>query len=342
MHLHALKSPCLANMIRKLKFIWQIALVTLILSSCTREEPTTVLRLAHSLDTEHPVHKAMEHMNQRLQVLSKNTMRIQIYPNGQLGNEREMIELLQIGSLAMTKVSASPLESFVPVMQVFNIPYIFRDSRHYRAVLDSDIGRSLLQAPTIARLRGLGFYDAGARSFYTVSHPIMTASDLAGLKIRVQESATALQMVTALGGAPTPIAWGELYTALQQGVVDGAENNPVSFYLSGHYEICQYFTLDEHTAVPDLLLIGTFAWDALSEQQQDWLQQAATDSVIYQRRLWQLESDAALESIKAAGVQIIRPDVKEFQGLASAMHSAYANTEVGNMIEHIKAFPDGG
>jgi len=327
---------------QKLKFIWPVTLATLLLSSCTREEPITVLRLAHSLDTKHPVHKAMEHMNQRLQVLSEDTMRIEIFPNGQLGNERELIELLQIGSLAMTKVSASPLESFVPVMQVFNIPYIFRNSQHYRAVLDSDIGRALLQAPTIARLRGLGFYDAGARSFYTVSHPIMTAADLAGLKIRVQESATALQMVTALGGAPTPIAWGELYTALQQGVVDGAENNPVSFYLSGHYEVCQYLTLDEHTSVPDLLLIGTFAWDALSEKQQDWLQQAATDSVIYQRQLWQLENDNALASIEAAGVKIIRPDIKEFQQPASTMHAAYAKTEVGNIINQIKALPDGG
>jgi tripartite ATP-independent transporter DctP family solute receptor len=310
-------------------------LIAMLLMGCREANQQEVLRLAHSLDTAHPVHKAMVVMDQRLRALSGNTMRIDIYPAGQLGNEREAIELLQIGSLGMTKVSASPLEGFVPVMKIFNLPYLFRDRAHYHAVLDSAVGETLLAAPADARLRGLGYYDAGARSFYTVDRPVQRPDDLAGLKIRVQESATAIAMVSALGGAPTPIAWGELYTALQQGVVDGAENNPPSFYLSGHYEISRYFTLDEHTSVPDILLISTLVWEQLSAQQQEWLQTAVDDSVAYQRELWAAETERALTAVAAAGVEIIRPDKTLFQAQVSELQHAYDGTPLGELILQI-------
>jgi len=136
--------------------------------------------------------------------------------------------------------------------------------------------------------------------------------DLEGLKIRVQESATAMQLVSALGASPTPISWGELYTALQQGVVDGAENNPPSFYLSHHYEVCKYYILNEHTAVPDMLLIGTPLWDRLDDQERQWLQEAAAAATDYQRQLWQAAEAEALAAVKAAGVKIIRPNKKPF------------------------------
>ena len=294
-----------------------------------------VLRIGHSLDTAHPVHKAMEHMAAKLAELSQGSLRLDIYPGGQLGNERELIELLQIGSLDMTKVSASPLEAFVPAMGVFNIPYVFRDAQHYQSVLDGDIGRQLLASPKEARLLGLGYYDAGARSFYTVDQPIDTPQDLQGLKIRVQESATAMRMVSALGGAPTPIAWGELYTALQQGVVDGAENNPPSFYLSGHYEVCRYYVLDEHTAVPDLLLIGIDSWSRLSQQQRRWLQQAVDASVVFQRSLWREQTAQALAAVEAAGVTVVRPDKHAFQQQVAALHSGYEGSEMGDLIRAI-------
>ncbi len=309
----------------------------LILAACGGSDNVTVLRMAHTLDTGHTVHRAMVHMNERLQEYSGGQMRIDLYPGGQLGNERELIELLQIGSLAMTKVSASPLEGFVPAMQVFNVPYVFESKAHYQRVLDSEIGKQLLDAPLPVRLKGLGYYDAGSRSFYTVKRPVHTPADLDGLKIRVQESQTALRMVSALGGAPTPIAWGELYTALQQGVVDGAENNPPSFYLSGHYEICRYYTLDEHTAVPDLLLIGTVAWDGLNDEQQVWLQRAVDDSVAYQRELWETDSNAALAAVEKAGVEIIRPDKSAFQDQVREMQASYKGTEVGQLIDQIAA-----
>lgn len=302
---------------------------------CSGGKEVTVLHLAHTLDTGHTVHEAMLYLGERLEAYSGGTMGVEVYPGGQLGNERELIELLQIGSLAMTKVSASPLEGFVPEMQLFNIPYVFRDKAHYLQVLDSPIGQRLLDAPLPVRLKGLGYYDAGSRSFYTVDRSINAPGDLAGLKIRVQESQTALRMVRSLGGAPTPIAWGELYTALQQGVVDGAENNPPSFYHSGHYEVCRYYTLDEHTAVPDVLLIGTVVWNSLDAQQQQWLQQAVDDSVELQRELWREDSDAALASVEAAGVEIIRPDKSAFREQVAAMQESYAGTAVGELIRQV-------
>lgn len=304
---------------------------------CSERDAVVVLRLGHSLDQQHPVHQAMVHMQTRLASLSQGTMALLIYPGSQLGNERELIELLQIGSLAMTKVSASPLESFVPEMKLFNVPYLFQDRAHLERVLDGDIGQDLLRAPSKAGLRGLAYYDAGARSFYTTERPVRHPGDLDGLKIRVQESATAMNMVSALGGAPTPIAWGELYTALQQGVVDGAENNPPSFHLSGHYEVSKYFTLDEHTSVPDILLISEFVWQGLTETQQGWVIQAAQESAILQRTLWGEATEAALNAVAEAGVEIIYPDKKPFTAQVAAMQATYAKTELGPLMQRIAA-----
>lgn len=295
------------------------------------------LKLAHNMDTNHPVHQGIVYMAQALAELSQDSVQIDIYPNGQLGGEREVIELLQIGSLDMTKVSASPLEGFSPGMQVFSIPYVFRDTAHYYNVLDGEIGWQLLLSLEQIRLRGLAYYDAGSRSFYMTDRAVRTPADLVGQKIRVQQSATSVQMIEALGGAATPIAWGELYTALQQGVVDGAENNPPSFYLSRHYEAARYFTLDEHTSVPDILLISWRSWQSLTEQQRGWLQQAANASVQVQRKLWRQATEDALASLRIAGVEIIEPDKHAFRQAVKPMYANYANTAVGALLARIEA-----
>lgn len=309
--------------------------LTLVLGSCGFDQSQTVLKLAHTLDQQHSVHRAMEFMDKRLRELSGGTMRVDIYSGGQLGGERELIELLQIGTLAMTKVSASPMEGFVPEMKIFNIPYVFRDSDHYWRVLQSDLGRELLVAGEVARLRGLGYYDAGSRSFYANDKPIRTPADLDGMKVRVQNSQTAIKMVNTLGGAATPVSWGELYTALQQGVVQGAENNPPSFYLSKHFEVSRYYTLDEHTYVPDMLLISTEVWGKLDSRQQAWLQQAVDESVDYQRKLWQESTRESLAAVEAAGVEVIRPDKQPFIEAVQPLHASYQGTEVGELLGEI-------
>ncbi len=317
--------------------IFIVLFVLTVLSSCTVRSDKTIIKLAHGLDPSHPVHQAMVFMSERLSEKSRGQMQMDIYPSGQLGGERELIELLQIGSLAMTKVSASPMESFVPEMKLFSIPYVFRSEQHLWQILKGQIGRDILLAGQDFRLRGLGYYDAGSRSFYTKENPVNSPVDLQGLKIRVMKSQTAVQMVQALGGSATPISWGELYTALQQGVVDGAENNPPSFYLSKHYEVCKYYSLDEHTSVPDILLISTVVWKSLSKEQQGWLQESVDESVIYQRKLWKESTDHALTEVKKAGVEVIYPAKSPFQASVRDMHESYKGTPVYDLIQEIDA-----
>ncbi len=310
--------------------------ILLIFSSCKVGKNERVLKLAHGLDITHPVHKGMEYLAEKLDEKSRGHIRIDIYPGGQLGNERELIELLQIGSLAMTKVSAAPMESFVPEMKIFGIPYLFRNSDHFWKVLQSDLGRELLLKGEPYFLRGLCYFDAGSRSFYTRNTPIRTPADLKGLKIRVMKSITAVKMVRSLGGSATPISWGELYTSLQQGVIDGAENNLPSFYLSHHYEVCKYYSVDQHTAIPDILLISTKVWNKLSSREQNWLEEAVAEAVPFQRKLWREAGREAMRKIREAKVQVIYPDKGPFLHKTEALYKSYKNTPMGELIEEIK------
>jgi tripartite ATP-independent transporter DctP family solute receptor len=312
-------------------------IIVLMLTTCGQIKKTCVLKLAHGLDVTHPVHLGMVTMADQLKEKSGGRMRIDIYPGGQLGQERELIELLQIGSLAMTKVSTAPLESFVPEMKIFGIPYLFRDDQHRWKVLEGEIGRKLLLAGEHVFLRGMCYYDAGSRSFYTKDRPIGSPKDLKGLKIRVMKSITAVQMVQALGGSATPISWGELYTSLQQGVVDGAENNPPSFYLSHHYDVCKFYCLDEHTAPPDILLMSTIVWNRLSPQEKQWLREAVGESVNYQRQLWNNACKEALEAVQLGGVRVIVPDKEPFVQAVQSMYEQYRNTSIYALIKEIQA-----
>ncbi|MDG6099110.1 TRAP transporter substrate-binding protein [Alteromonas sp. ZYF713] len=326
-------------MFNKIVRLTSVIVISLGLISCgsDTDSEVTTLRLGHTLDTQHSVHKAMVHFGERLSELSNGAMDVKIYPSSQLGTEREMIELLQIGSLSMTKVSASPLEGFVPAMKIFSIPYIFRDNDHFWKVLNSEVGQGLLAGVEPFRLKGLAYYDAGSRSFYTNNKPVRTPADLAGMKIRVLNSPTAVRTVRELGGAATPVAWGELYTALQQGVVDGAENNPPSYYLSRHYEIARYYSLDEHTSVPDVMLMSLRVWENLTDQQQEWVDKAMQDSVTFQRQAWQESTLDSLAKVKADGVEVIYPDKKPFVEAVKPFHESLRGTAVGDLISKIKA-----
>ncbi len=311
--------------------------VALILISCSERRDTKTIRLAHGLDTNHPVHNAMVYLGERLEEKSEGALKVVIYPSGQLGAERECLELLQIGSLDITKVSAAVLENFIPEYKVLSIPYIFRNRAHAFKVFDGEIGKTMLLKGERFRLRGLTFYDAGSRSFYSKERPINTPEDLEGLKIRVQKSNMAVAMVNLLGGSPTPISWGELYTALQQGVVDGAENNLPSFYTSKHYEVCKYYSLNEHTAVPDVLLIGMESWKRFNAQEQEWIMAAARESSLHQRELWAESERISLKAIKEAGVVVSIPEKKLFEAKTAAIQDIFdEEPETLKLIEQIQ------
>ncbi len=296
------------------------------------------VKLAHGMDPSHPVHKAMVFMADTLESISNGEMTMEIYPSGQLGGEQQCVELLQIGSLAITKVSAAVLESFTDNYQVLGLPYVFRSREHYYNVLDGKIGAELLNSMDDFNLKGLCFYDAGARSYYTINKDITQPDDLKGLKIRVMKSQTAMSMVKAMGGAPTPISWGELYTALQSGVVDGAENNPPSFLTSRHYDVCKNYSLNEHTRVPDVLIISTVVWHKLNDKQKEYLTKAAKASVGVERELWLEAEEEALKKVIEAGVKVTYPSKEPFAAKVEALLENYKDQpQLYDLIKRIKS-----
>lgn len=313
---------------RKIRSIGVILALLLIIAGCGNSTNNVkTIRLAHALNTAHPVHLGIVRMAELVEEYSKGSLTIKIFPNQQLGSEREALELLQIGSIGMTKVSSAALENFVPELRVYSLPYLFGDSVHVDHVLNGEIGKELLLASEDYWLRGLTYYDAGRRSFYTKDKPIKTPEDLLGLKIRVMESQMSMNMVRAMDGSPTPISFGELYTALQQGVVDGAENNPPSYLTSRHYEVAKYYSLDEHLMLPDILMMSTHVWNNLTEQEQEWVQTAADSSARYQRQLWAEAEQEALKTVAEAGVEIIYPDKSSFIEATATIFEEYKQSE---------------
>ena len=320
-----------------LKWIFGIAMV-LTFSTCSGPGGVRIIKMGHGLGVTHPVHEAMVYMADRIEEKSQGRMIVKVYPNQQLGTERELVELLQIGSLGMTKVSSATLESFAPPMQVLSMPYLFRDDAHRDKVLKGPIGQKLLLESEDFWLRGLCYYDAGKRSFYSKNKPIETPEDLKGLKIRVLESNMATNMIKSFGGSPTPISYGELYTALQQGIVDAAENNPPSLFTSRHYEVCKFYSINEHTAIPDVVIISTKVWNNLSPEEQQWIQEAADESADYQYKLWEASVELSLQEMEKAGVTITYPDPSPFRQAVEVMYDNFKTTqpELYDIIEEIR------
>lgn len=295
--------------------------------SCKQESEIKTLTFAHNLPIFHPVHKGVEAFKSHLEKISKGKLALKIYANGQLGSEREVLELLQIGSVSMTKVSAAAMSNFVPEYRVLGVPYLFRDKNHLFKVLEGEIGEQLLEKGTASWLRGLCFYDAGSRSFYTKSKLIEVPNDLEGMKIRVMSDKMSVAMVESLGGAPTPMAFGELYTALQQGVVDGAENNAPSFVTSRHFEICKYYSLDAHSYVPDVVLMSTKFLNRLTKEEQQWVFEAAKKSAQEQKKFWKTSEDESIEILKKSGVEFFNPDKEVFAAKTAQIKAAFIKDE---------------
>ncbi len=312
-----------------------LAFLTLI--ACSGSESKRTLRLAHVLDQQSPVHQAMAHFGKHLEKISGGKIEVVLYPSGQLGNERESLELVQLGALDIVKVSSAVVENFVPEMAVFSLPYLFRDADHYWQIFGGEIGRELLLKGEPYLLRGLCFYDAGFRSFFLIDRAVESPEDLDGLKIRVMRSNTQIRTINLLGGNATPLPWGELYSALQQGVVDGAENAPLNFYQNRFYELCQYLSLDEHSAPPDVLLIGTHTWNQLSSQEQQWVDEAIQESIVVQKRLWAELTAKSIAAVEEAGVKVLYPEKEPFFQRVQPIYDDLAGTELGALAQRIRA-----
>lgn len=316
-----------------------LALIVALMHSCASDNKPQLLYLAHNMPQSHPVHMGILELQQSLERKSGGSLKIKVFSDGQLGSEREVLELLQIGSIAITKVSAATLSNFVPEYHVLGIPFVFRDERHKFDVLEGEIGRSILEKGNKYWLRGLCFYDAGSRSFYTSTKAIRSPKDLKGMKIRVMNNQMSINMVKAMGGSGTPMAFSELYTALQQGVVDGAENNPPSFVESNHFEVCKYYTLDEHSGVPDVLVISTKYWNRLSDQEKEWLLEASMESAEAQKKYWKESVERSMKVAIDKGVEVIVPDKSLFAEQASTVKEDFKRDypELRGLVDQIES-----
>lgn len=298
------------------------SLLTLCVTGANAAEKVT-LKLAHNLDRSHVVHQTFEEMAKEVQQLSSGDMRIRIYPSSQMGSARETLELLQNGALDMTKGSASDLESFDNIYAIYNLPYLFKDQAHFNRVVFGEVGKEIMDSTKDKGFFAISAYVAGTRSFYA-KKPITKPEDLKGLKVRVQASPTTLKMVELMGGSPTPISFGEVYTAMQQGVVDGAENNVPSWVQTRHIEIAKVLSEDEHTSIPDFLVISTKTWEKLTPDQQKILIKAAKASEAYQQKLWdKVDADSRAQA-KAMGATIISVDKAPFRAVVKPLYDDFA------------------
>ncbi len=326
---------------------WKKTAVTTLIAcglAATVSLPTfasVTLKLSHNQDRTHPIHKSMQYMADEVKKLTDGEVKIRIYPNGQLGTQRESMELMQNGAIDMVKTNASEMESFEPAYGAFNIPYIFHDRDHYYRAMTGDVGQKILQSSKDKGFIGLTYYDSGSRSFYA-NKAIKSPADLKGLKIRVQPSPTAVNMIKLMGGSPTPLAYGELYTALQQGVVDGAENNPTALTNSRHGEVAKVFSQDEHTMIPDVLVISNKALEKLTPEQQKILKKAADDSMMYHKKLWSEMIDKAVAKAKDdMGVTFVDVDKQSFIDAVKPMHDeALKNPAIAEYVKGIDALAE--
>ncbi|MDQ0338265.1 tripartite ATP-independent transporter DctP family solute receptor [Caldalkalibacillus uzonensis] len=296
------------------------------------------LTLAHNLSEEHPVHLGLVKFTELVEERTNGEIKFDIFANGVLGDEREVLEQVQAGGVAITKVSAASLENFASQYAVFSLPYVFMDRDHFYRSMESEAVRELYQATKEQGFIGLTYYDSGARSFYTVDTPIMHPDDLKGLKIRVMDSPTQIELVEILGGAPTPMPYGEIYTDLQQGVVDGAESNVTVLTTGGHGEVAKAFSFNEHTRIPDIVVISSDVWDELSTEQQEILLQAAAESTEYHKEIWNEALEVAQKEAEEMGVEFYYPDPKPFREAVQPMLEKYRqDPQINTLMEAIEA-----
>lgn len=301
--------------------------------------PQFEMKLSEIHEADFPTTLADVEFARLVNVGTQGRVHITVYPNGTIGqDEKAVIEQTQMGALDFARVSLSPIAQFAKELNVLTLPYLYRDSEHMWKVLSGPIGRQLLGAVGKANLVGLAYYDAGARSFYNTKKDIKCVADMKGLKIRVQQAKLPMDLVKALGASPTPMATGDIYSALQTNVIDGAENNWPSYIGFSHYEVARYFTVDGHMRVPEILVAGRLAMAKLSPADQNVIRQAAEASVPFQKALWVKSEKDNEAKAKAKGCKITYLDAKalaEFERAVQPIYDEYK--DYAGLIAQIKA-----
>ena len=316
---------------------------SLIFIGCTnnissKDSKVELLRVAHNQGETHPIHMALVEFEKMVEKNSSNEIDIQIFPNEILGSQREAVELTQTGAIDISVASISLLESFEKMYSVFNVPYLFDNQEHYYSVMENEkIMSKLFNETKDDGFIGLTWYDAGVRNIYTNNKPIEKPEDLKGLKIRVQQSPTNLKMIELLGGSPTPMGFGEVYTGLQQNVIDGAENNEMALITNKHGEVSKYYSYNQHAMIPDILIMNEKRLNGLSETHKKIVLDAVEHSNVFEREAWKVSIESAKKEAQEMGVKFIYPDTAPFQEKVMPIHEEFENDlEVGPIYKEIR------
>lgn len=298
----------------------------------------TVLKVSDVQPAGYPNVVALEHMGKKLEAATNGKYKFQMYPGGVLGSEKEMIEQAQVGALQIARISLGPMGPVVPDVNVFNLPFLFRDEAHMRAVIDGPIGKEILDKITAssARLVGLGWMDSGSRSMYT-KNAINSPADLKGQKIRVMGNPMFIEMMNAMGGNGISMGHTDTYSALQTGVVDGAENNPPTFYASNQYTAGpKFYSQTTHLIIPEIFVMSKITWDKMSKDEQALIMKLSREAQMEQRQLWDKSVGEYTTKLKASGIQFVTLDKKPFYDATAAMRTKYG-AQYADLIKRIEA-----
>jgi tripartite ATP-independent transporter DctP family solute receptor len=300
-----------------------------------------VLKASDVHATGYPTVEAVENLGKKLEKATNGRLSVAMYPSMQLGGEKEAIEQAQVGAIAFARVSVGALGPVVDDLNVFNLPYVFRNTEHAQKVMDGPIGKELLDKVTNSGkgIVGLCWMDAGARSFYDTKHPIKNMADLKGLKVRVMGNPMFVDMANSMGANGIAMGYDQVFTSLQTGVIDGAENNPPSFVFDNHYQVAKFYTIDEHLIVPEMLVMSKKIFDSLSKDEQADVKKFAREAQFDERKLWDVYEKQAMDKAKAAGIQIIQvsdADKKVFQDAVKPVWDKYG-PKYADMVKRIQA-----
>jgi tripartite ATP-independent transporter DctP family solute receptor len=306
-----------------------------------RAQQKLVLKASDVHPEGYPTVAAVESMGTKLEKSTNGRLSVQMFPSMQLGGEKEAIEQAQVGAIALARVSVGALGPVVDKLNVFNLPYVFRNTEHMRMVIDGQIGDELLDDVTNSGkgLVGLAWMDAGARNFYDTKKPIKDLADLKGMKIRVMGNPMFVDMANSMGANGVPMGYDQVFTSLQTGVIDGAENNPPSFVFDNHYQVAKYYTVDEHLIVPEMLAMSKKIFDSLSKDEQADVKKFAREAQMEERKLWDEYQQQAMDKAKKAGIQIVQvsdADKKAFQSAVKPVWDKYG-PKYADMIKRIQA-----
>jgi tripartite ATP-independent transporter DctP family solute receptor len=315
-------------------------LASVIALGTAQAQQKVVLKASDVHPEGYPTVAAVENMGKKLSAATNGKITVAMYPSMQLGGEKEAIEQAQVGAIALARVSVGALGPVVDDLNVFNLPYVFRNTAHMEAVIDGPIGKELLDKISNSGkgLIGLCWMDAGARNFYDTKKPIKDLADLKGQKIRVMGNPMFVDMANAMGANGVPLGYDQVFSSLQTGVIDGAENNPPSFVFDNHYQVAKYYTVDEHLIVPEVLVMSKKIWDSLSKDEQGLVMKYARDAQLEERKLWNEYEQKAMDKAKSAGIQIIQvsdAEKKKFQAAVKPVWDKYG-PKYADLIKRIQ------